>query len=347
VGTDAAGADETWRLLGELTAVLRAAAPLDERLRAACALLVPALADAAEVLPALAAPPPAGGAAAVDLPLGGHGGEPLGALRLVRGAARGPLGGAERELAEEAAARIAAAVEVDHLRARVEELARNQDELLATLSHELRTPLNVVVGWVDLLRRDQLPQEKHARALELIDRNARVQSRLMDDLLDASRMLAGRVRVEPRPLTSGELVLEAVEALRPQAAEAGVALEVRIEAQPTVQADPERLSQVLHNLIGNAVKFTPSGGRVEVSLTAQGGHALIQVADTGAGIAPELLPRVFDRFVQGERRRLGKTRGLGLGLYIARHLVRLHGGDIEVASEGPGRGARFTVRLPT
>ena len=341
------GVDEGIRAVGRAVEALRSAAPLEDRLAVAAAALVPALAERAEVK---ILPDPAGPAVRdardgwTEIPLIAAGGQAVGLLRV--GGRAGDPPAVLLQLAELAAAHMASAVELASLRAGAEDGARAHDEFLATLSHELRTPLNVVVGWVDLLRRGKLPPEKHDRALELIDRNARVQTRLMDDLLDVSRMMAGRLRLEARALPGGELVRGAVEALRPQAEEVGLTIDLRIEAEPELRADPERVSQILHNLLGNAVKFTPAGGRIEVALAVAGADAVITVTDTGPGIAPELLPHLFDRFVQGERKRLGRTRGLGLGLFIARHLARMHGGDVTAESEGPGKGARFTVRLP-
>ena len=342
-----AGVDEGIRAVGRAVEALRGAAPLQDRLAAAAAALVPALAERAEVeiLGAPAGPAVSGANGGwTEIPLITPGGRPVGVLRL--GGRAGDPPAVLVELAELAAAHMASAVELAGLRAGAEDGARAHDDFLATLSHELRTPLNVVVGWVDLLRRGQLPPEKHGRALELIDRNARVQTRLMDDLLDVSRMMAGRLRLEPRTISGAELVRGAVEALRPQAAEVDLTIDLRVEADPELRADPERLGQILHNLVGNAIKFTPAGGRIEVALAVAGADALISVTDTGQGIAPDLLPHLFDRFVQGERKRLGRTRGLGLGLFIARHLARMHGGDVTAESQGPGQGARFTVRLP-
>ena len=334
------------RILRAVSSALTGPGALPDRLTAAVGHLVPELADRSEVRLLGEATLPAPAPCVLEVPLAGDDGAPLGSLRLVRLAAGAAFAEPDRELVAEVAGRLAAAIQLEALRAGAAELASTHDEFLATMSHELRTPLNVVVGWVELLRLGKLAPDKQARALEIIDRNARVQARLMDDLLDASRMLAGRIRVEPRPLPIADLVGEAVEALRPHAADSGVALEVQLAGSPVLRADPERISQILHNLVGNAIKFTPAGGRVEVSLRVDATNAVLAVSDTGSGISADLLPLIFERFFQGERKRLGKTRGLGLGLFIARHLARLHGGDILAESDGPGRGARFTVRLP-
>ena len=224
-----------------------------------------------------------------------------------------------------------------------EEANRLKDEFLMTLSHELRTPLNAILGWAMLLRTRPLPPDKQRRALETIERNARAQTQLIEDLLDMSRIVTGKLRLETKPVNV-ELVIDAVvETMRPGAEAKGVRLEVI--ADPDVElvpGDGDRLQQVIWNLLSNAIKFTPSGGRVEVRLRQLYDRVLITVSDTGQGIAPGLLPYVFDRFRQG-----GATHGgLGLGLAIARHLVELHGGSIEAQSLGESMGASFIVRLP-
>jgi signal transduction histidine kinase len=223
---------------------------------------------------------------------------------------------------------------------------RVYDEFLATLSHELRGPLGVIIGWVDILRSDRLSAVERARALEIVDRNARLQARLIEDLVEASRVAGDRVRLELGPVAAVELVLGVVEALRPLAAQQGIELVATADPAFTLRGDGLRLGQVVHNVVGNALRYTPAGGRVTVSLTRDPQHATFVVADTGQGIEPALLPRVFDRFRQGTRVKVGGTRGLGLGLYIARHLVALHGGTIAAASAGKDQGARFTITLP-
>jgi CheY-like chemotaxis protein/nitrogen-specific signal transduction histidine kinase len=225
---------------------------------------------------------------------------------------------------------------------------RSKDEFLATLSHELRTPLTSMLGWVRMLRGARLDPEQTARALETIERNTRLQAKLIDDLLDVSRIVAGKIKVEQQRLDVGAVVGEAVQSLRREAELNGVDLEVaRPEDSLLVVGDAVRLQQVVANLLSNAIKFTPAGGRIDVVLERADTGARLVVRDTGVGIAPELLPHIFDRFLQGDASRTRGRGGLGLGLAIVRHLVELHGGTITAASDGAGRGATFTVTLPT
>lgn len=233
-------------------------------------------------------------------------------------------------------------------RAKDEALAANRlkDEFLATLSHELRTPLQSILGWSRLMR-GGLPAESIPRAIESIDRNAHAQARLIADILDVSRIVTGRLRIHPRVARIASFVTSAVDTIRPAADAKGIALDCSFDGAPAeLVADPDRLQQVVWNLVANAVKFTPEGGRVDVAVRAADSAVLIEVRDTGAGIAKSFLPYVFDRFRQasgGTRRSHG---GLGLGLAIVRHLVELHGGTVSAESAGPGKGSTFTVRLP-
>ncbi len=230
---------------------------------------------------------------------------------------------------------------------RVEEANRMKDDFLATLSHELRTPLNAILGWTQMLRTGTLPEEKRGRALEIIERNAASQAHLIEDLLDASRIVSGKLRLQVGHLDVAKVIELAVDTVRPAAEAKGVALEIFLDpdARPVI-ADPERLQQIIWNLVNNAVKFTPRGGKVRTSLVALDEHASIEVKDSGQGIVPEFLPHVFERFRQAENA-LGRAQGgLGLGLAIAHHLVELQGGTISATSEGIGHGATFTVRLP-
>jgi CheY-like chemotaxis protein len=222
-----------------------------------------------------------------------------------------------------------------------------KDEFLATLSHELRTPLSAILGWVHVLRRKLSPDPSLQKGVDVIERSARVQTQLIEDLLDMSRITSGKLVLDPRPLAPADLVEAAVDSIRPGAAAAGVAIEVVLEdAVPLVVADQARLQQVVWNLLTNAVKFSPRGGTVTVRLGAEDGCARIAVRDTGIGIKPEFLPHVFDRFRQADGSTTRRFGGLGLGLAIVRNLVELHGGTITAESEGEGRGACFTVRLP-
>ena len=228
-----------------------------------------------------------------------------------------------------------------------QEANRLKDEFLATVSHELRTPLTAILGWSNMLRGGQVEGESASRALETIERNARAQAQLVDDLLDVSRIVTGKLRLDVVPVIPDSFIDPAFEAVRPAAESKGLLLRKVIgDGVGVVVADPARLQQVVWNLLSNAVKFTPEGGRVQVVVALAGPHVEIAVTDTGAGVAPEFLPHVFERFRQAD---MGTTRrhgGLGLGLAIVRHLVELHGGTVRADSPGEGKGATFTVSLP-
>jgi PAS domain S-box-containing protein len=223
---------------------------------------------------------------------------------------------------------------------------RAKDEFLATLSHELRTPLNAIVGWAHLLKVGQLDEAQRARAVDVIDRNAKVQSQIVADVLDVSRIVMGKLRLDVRPVPLATVVEEALDTLRPAAAAKEIQLEATLTGGERVSGDPDRLQQVVWNLISNAIKFTPSGGSVRVRLRRADGHVDIVVEDTGAGIRPDFLPHVFERFRQSDSSSTRAHGGLGLGLALVRHLVELHGGTVSAESRGEGRGATFTVRLP-
>ncbi len=233
------------------------------------------------------------------------------------------------------------------LRGQAEELSRLKDEFLATMSHELRTPLNAIFGWITLLRTRRLDEATQARALETIERNARAQKRLIEDLLDVSRIVTGKMALELGDVAPRRIVEGAIATMQPAARAKEVSIVPALgEVTAVVRGDFARLQQVVCNLLSNAVKFTPPGGRIDVELAMIADQVQISVADTGQGIKPEFLPHVFERFRQEDgsiRRRHG---GLGLGLAIVRHLVDLHCGTVEARSEGEGRGARFIVRLP-
>ncbi len=223
---------------------------------------------------------------------------------------------------------------------------RLKDEFLATVSHELRTPLNAILGWTRMLRGGHVPPERRAHVLETIERNARAQAQLVEDLLDVSRILSGKLRMEFRPVSLTVVVEAAADAVRPTAEARGVSLELDAGDPGPVVGDPDRLQQVVWNLLSNAVKFTPRGGRVVTRLAREGDVALVEVVDTGDGIRASFLPFIFDRFRQADST-VGRTHGgLGLGLAIVRHLVELHGGAVAADSEGPGLGSRFQVKLP-
>ena len=232
-------------------------------------------------------------------------------------------------------------------RAQAEHANRLKDEFLATLSHELRTPLTSITGWVRMLRQRALEGTSADHALEVIDRNARSLTRLVEDILDISSITMGRFRLDSVPVELRGVVQAAVDAVRHVAAAKNIALSVTLDPSVRpVAGDAGRLQQVVWNLLSNAVKFTPQGGHVEVILAPSGSDAEIVVRDDGEGIAPEFLSRVFERFTQHDASTTRHHGGLGMGLAIVRHLVELHGGTVRVESPGRGRGATFTVRLP-
>jgi signal transduction histidine kinase/CheY-like chemotaxis protein len=252
---------------------------------------------------------------------------------------------AERKQAEEERARML--VREQAARADAERANRTKDEFLATLSHELRTPLTAILGWARLLRTSKFEGEQLVRALETIERNARSQSQLIDDLLDVSRIITGKLRIDAQPIELVPIVEAAIDSIRPAAEAKSIRFEVALDpAAGRVSGDADRMQQVVWNLFSNAVKFTPEGGRVEVRLERVDSHTRISVADTGAGIDAKFLPFIFDRFRQADGSTTRKHGGLGLGLAIVRHLVELHGGEVSVHSDGVERGSTFRVVLP-
>jgi signal transduction histidine kinase/CheY-like chemotaxis protein len=232
-------------------------------------------------------------------------------------------------------------------RAAAERLSALKDEFLANLSHELRTPLNAIVGWSEMLQHGRLSQAEMDKGLATIERNARVQTQLVEDLLDMSRILSGKVRLEVQSLEPISFIEAAVDTLRPAAHAKDIRIEMLVDsAVGAVSGDRNRLQQVMWNLLSNAIKFTPKGGRVRVSLQQVSSQVEIRVADTGIGISSDFLPYVFDRFRQASAGSTRRHGGLGLGLSIVRHLVELHGGVVRAESPGPDRGSSFLVRLP-
>jgi signal transduction histidine kinase/ActR/RegA family two-component response regulator len=230
----------------------------------------------------------------------------------------------------------------------LEEADRQKDLFLATISHELRTPLNGILGWAGILRGNQLDEEMLARGLATIERNARSQSQLIEDILDMSRIIRGNLRLNPEPLELIPALKAAIDVLRPTAQAKNISLEVLLDPKAgTISGDPSRFQQIIWNLLSNAIKFTPEGGRVRIELVQGVDHIKIQVSDTGKGISAEFLPHVFDYFRQADNSITRNYGGLGLGLAIVRHLVELHGGTVTVLSAGPGKGATFTVTLPS
>ncbi|MGZ3438448.1 MAG: response regulator [Polyangia bacterium] len=256
-----------------------------------------------------------------------------------------------QQLEQQAAEMRAQAVESERQRAAretAEAANRMKDEFLAVVSHELRTPLNAILGWAELLASGALPPERVQHGLETIARNARMQARLVEDLLDVSRIIAGKLAIQRAPTDVASIARRAAETVAPQANAKRVGLQVIIEpGEHEVVGDAARLQQVVWNLLSNAVKFSPEGSHVELTLSQCGGQQLLRVVDHGIGIDPGFLPYVFDRFRQADQPATRQHGGLGLGLAIARRIVEMHGGEISAASDGEGRGAAFTVRLPS
>jgi PAS domain S-box-containing protein len=232
-------------------------------------------------------------------------------------------------------------------RGAAEALNRSKDQFLATLSHELRTPLNAIYGWARMLDAGRLDEPATRRATEAILRNAAAQVRLIEDLFDVARVITGNMRLDVRPLNVVTVLEAALDTVRPTAAAKGVHLESVVDPRAgAMMGDPARLQQVIWNLLSNAVKFTPRDGRIELRLRLAGGHIEIVVRDTGEGIAPEHMSRIFQRFGQADSSSTRRHAGLGIGLALVRHLVELHGGTVSANSAGRGLGATFTVTLP-
>lgn len=232
-------------------------------------------------------------------------------------------------------------------RRQAEEASRLKDEFLATLSHELRTPLNAILGWTALLRQNLVEPERIPRVLEILERNATAQAQLVSDVLDVSRMITGKLRLNVRPVSVLSIVADAIDTIRPAADAKGVTVAFdRPGVALFVNGDAERLQQVVWNLLSNAVKFTPSGGQVHAAVAAGPDSVEIVVTDTGIGLTPEFLPYVFERFRQADQSFTRAHGGLGLGLAIVKQVVELHGGEVAASSAGSGQGTVFRVRLP-
>jgi PAS domain S-box-containing protein len=265
-------------------------------------------------------------------------GEVIGTIKTFRDISRRKAIEAEREalLDSERSARTAADV-----------ANRLKDEFLTTLSHELRTPATGILGWVRLLKTGRMDDAQSRQALDALDRSARAQAVLLDDLLDMSRIVRGTFQLDLRPTDLRDVLKAAMETVKPAIMSKSIDLRVDVPADiPFVHADADRLRQVLWNLLTNAVKFTENGGSIRVAVVAEAGHVSIDVIDDGRGIDPEALPFIFDRFRQADGSTTRSYGGLGLGLAIVRHLMESHGGTVSAASEGSGRGSRFTIRLP-
>ena len=252
---------------------------------------------------------------------------------------------AERTLAQHQAAELLKREQAARLE--VEAANRSKDEFLAVLSHELRTPLNAILGWAEILRTGEPTRAEVIEGVEVIERNARSQARLVEDVLEVSRIICGKIRLTLGRIDLGAVIDAALVSARPAAAAKGVTLRQAVEPLPILSpGDADRLQQVVWNLISNAIKFTPRDGEVTVRARQDGHHTEIEVSDTGIGIQPDFLPFVFDRFRQSDASITRSHGGLGLGLSISRHLVEMHGGNISAASAGEGKGATFTLSLP-
>jgi signal transduction histidine kinase len=232
-------------------------------------------------------------------------------------------------------------------REQAEAANRAKDEFLATLSHELRTPLNVMLGWVQLLKKNGRSEEIFERAIDAIERSARAQTQLVDDLLDIARIANDTLTLTMRTFDLATVIAPAADGLRPVADGKSISLKVELTDEACiVLGDTDRLQQVVNNLLSNAIKFTPEGGSVTLALTKNGARCTISVTDTGKGIDAEFLPQIFDRYAQSKDTKQSRKGGLGLGLAIARRIVEMHGGSISAASDGEDKGATFSVELP-
>lgn len=274
-------------------------------------------------------------------------GRTRGAITLLSAEAGRRYATGDLTLAEELSSFAALALDNAQLYREAQQVNRAKDEFLATLSHELRTPLTAILGWTRMLRQGSLKPETQARALEAIERNGALQAQLVEDLLDASRIITGKLRLDVTPLDLPPVVHGAIDAVRHGADAKQIDIQVALDpAAGPISGDPTRLQQVVWNLLSNAIKFTPRGGQVQVRLTRVGSVARLEVRDSGQGISADFLPFVFDRFRQADSTSTRPHSGLGLGLAIARHLIELHGGVVRAESPGEGQGAVFTVELP-
>jgi signal transduction histidine kinase/ActR/RegA family two-component response regulator len=262
--------------------------------------------------------------------------------------ARSELEGLMAQMREANERLIVGTVRAQTLTEDAEQANHLKDEFLATVSHELRTPLNAILGWARMLGSNQLPADRAKHAIAAVERNASALAHIIDDLLDVSRIVAGTLQLAPEPVDLVAVAQSALDAVRPLAATRNVQITFTpgLEALEPVSGDAGRLQQVIWNLLANAIKFTPDGGHVAVSIERSNDCMEARIVDTGQGISPDFLPHVFERFRQADNATTRRHSGLGLGLAIVRQIVELHGGTVHAASEGVGRGATFTVRLP-
>ncbi len=272
---------------------------------------------------------------------------PLGTLTFATAESGKRYNAADLRFVEEIAARAALAIDNAQAYQEMESANRLKDEFLATLSHELRTPLNAVMGYVRLLKAGAITPEKAHQALDVIDRNAASLAQIVEDVLDVSRIISGKTRLEVQPIDLNTLLHDALASVTPAIEAKGLRLQLLCDSQVgPVSGDADRLRQVIWNLLSNATKFTPRGGRIQLRLERINSHVEIVVSDTGVGIPESFLPHIFERFRQAEGGTTRRHGGLGLGLAIARHLTEMHGGTIEAASDGEGKGSTFRVKLP-
>jgi PAS domain S-box-containing protein len=237
--------------------------------------------------------------------------------------------------------------EILHAKRAAEEATLAKDEFLAVVSHELRTPLTAILGWARMLKAGELDETSSLRAMDIIERNAESQTQLIEDLLDFSRIISGKLRLDVRRVELVSVIEAAIDVVRPAADAKGIRLQVVLDPRAgPISGDPERLQQVLWNLLSNAIKFTPKGGRVQIRLARINSSAEISVSDTGQGISAEFLPYVFERFRQADHTTTRRFGGLGLGMAITKHILELHGGTIRAESPGEGQGATFILKLP-
>jgi signal transduction histidine kinase/ActR/RegA family two-component response regulator len=274
-------------------------------------------------------------------------GNAFGAITFVSAESGREYSEGDLRFAQELAARASLAVENARSYAQATEASRLKDEFLAVLSHELRTPLNAVLGYARMLRAGTLPSAKTGEALEIVERNATALKQIIEDVLDISSIVAGRLRLNVEPVDVPAILRESCTTIMPAADAKGVRVDVVVDPLTTpISGDPDRIQQIVWNLLSNAIKFTPRGGKVQLRLSRVNSHVEITVSDTGNGIAPDFIPFVFDRFRQGNATFSREHGGLGLGLAIAKQLTELHGGSVHAASAGIGKGATFTVKLP-